>query len=307
MSLLDPATDPVDSATEEALFDGSFMERLARLEIVAKRVFGGDRRGERRSRRLGAGIEFADHRTYVPGDDFRHIDWNIYGRLGKLLLRLFEEEEDVTVTVLIDTSRSMALGEPSRLRTGLRLAAAMSYIALAHLDRAQVATFGEGLGPRLRPARGKAQIFRVLSFLRTIEANGETRFSDAMRAFVHQAPRPGPVVLLSDLYAQDGYEEGLERLLHHGFEPLVIHLIDPTDATPDLLGDVELVDCETGERRELTVSPATLERFERAYESWREGIRDFCQRRRISHYEADCREPFDEIMMELLRTGEFTR
>jgi hypothetical protein len=147
----------------------------------------------------------------------------------------------------------------------------------------------------------------VLSFLRTVEADGETRFSDAMRAFVHQAPRPGPVVLLSDLYAQDGYEEGLERLLHHGFEPLVIHLVDPRDATPDLLGDVELVDCETGERRELTISPATLQRFERAYDSWREGIKVFCKSRRISHYEADCRQPFDAIMMELLRTGEFTR
>ena len=283
------------------------MERLARLEIVAKRVFGGDRRGERRSRRLGAGIEFADHRTYVPGDDFRHIDWNIYGRLGKLLLRLFEEEEDVTVTVLVDTSRSMTLGETSRLRTGLRLAAAMSYIALSHLDRAQVATFGQGLGPRLRPARGKSQIFRILSFLKTVRAQGETKFSDAIRAFVHQAPRPGPVIILSDLYAQDGYEEGLERLLHHGFEPLVIHLIDPTDASPDLLGDVELIDCETGERRELTVSPATLRRFEEAYNDWLDGIRAFCKSRRIAHHEADCRQPFDALMMELLRTGEFTR
>lgn len=283
------------------------MERLARLEIIAKRVFGGDRRGERRSRRLGAGIEFADHRTYVPGDDFRHIDWNIYGRLGKLLLCLFEEEEDVTVTVLVDASRSMGLGETSRLRTGLRLGAAMSYIALAHLDRAQVATFGEGLGPRLRPARGKSQISRVLSFLRTVEARGETRFGDAMRAFVHQAPRPGPVILLSDLYAQDGYQEGLERLLHHGFEPLVVHLVDPRDATPDLVGDVELIDCETGDRRELTISQATLQRFERAYGAWREDIRTFCKSRQISHHEADCRQPFDEIMMDLLRSGEFTR
>lgn len=292
---------------EDTLFDGDFMERLARLEIIAKRVFGGDRRGERRSRRLGAGIEFADHRSYVPGDDFRHIDWNIYGRLGKLLLRLFEEEEDVTVTVLVDTSRSMSLGPSPRLRTALRLAAAMSYIALTHLDRAQVATFGAGLGARLRPARGKSQIFRILSFLKTVEATGETRFSDAMRAFVHQAPRPGPVILLSDLYAQDGYEEGLERLVHHGFEPLVIHLVDPRDASPELLGDVELVDCETGETRELTVSPSTLRRFERAYEAWREDVRRFCKSRRISCFEADCREPFDSLMMELIRTGEFTR
>jgi uncharacterized protein (DUF58 family) len=293
------------AAPDDSLFDARFMERLARLEIVAKRVFRGDRRGERRSRRLGAGLEFADHRSYVPGDDFRHIDWNIYGRLGKLLLRLYEEEEDVTVTLLVDSSASMATG--GRLTTALRLAAAMAYIALSHLDRAQVATFGEGLGPRLRPARGKAQIFRVLSFLRGIEAKGETRFSDAMGAFVHQAPRPGPVVLISDLYAQDGHEEGLERLLHHGFEPLVVHLVDPRDGRPDLVGDVELVDAETGATREVTITPALLDRYARGYEDWRAGIKDFCRARRIAHHEADCREPFDAIMMDLLRAGDFAR
>ena len=211
------------------------------------------------------------------------------------------------VTLLVDTSASMAMGNGERLRKALRLAAAMAYIALAHLDRAQIATFGEAMGPRLRPARGKAQIFRVLSFLRSVEAGGETRFGDAMRAFVHQSPRPGPVVILSDLFAQDGHESGIERLLHHGFEPLVVHLVDPTDARPGLIGDVELVDCETGLTREVTVTPSLQARFEAAYAAWRGELKDFCRKRRVAYHAADMGAPFDETMMELLRSGDFAR
>ncbi len=303
----DSRPKPAAAPGRDALFDDAFMAKLEYLEIVAKRAFAGSARGERRSKKLGAGLEFADYRRYSPGDDFRHVDWNVYQRLGKLLLRLYEEEEDLTVTLLIDASASMAVGDRKKLDHALRLAAALAYITLAGLDRVSIVSFSDTLGPRFLPVRGKAQIFKVMDFLRAIEPGGPTTMGRALETFVHQSKRRGLAVLLSDLYAQDGFEPGLNVLRYHKFEPLVLHVTDARELTPELRGDLQLVDCETGAVREVTVTPRLLDRYRRAHADWRGGVERFCTESQVGYFEASVQTPFEELVLGLFRAGGFLR
>lgn len=294
-------------ARAEPLFDEAFLARLSYLEIVAKRAFRGSQRGERRSRKLGAGVEFADYRRYSPGDDFRHIDWNVFSRLGKLLLRLYEEEEDLTVHVLVDVSASMGVGDGARFDQARRLAAALSYVALANLDRVSVVPFADGVSARLLPVRGKAQVFRILDFLRQLEPGGTTAMGESLATVVQQSARRGLAVVLSDFYASDGYEDALNLLRYHRFEPLVIHLTDKRELSPRLRGDLQLVDCETEEIREVTVTPALLATYRQAHEDWRRELELFCTERHMPYFQAPVHVPFDELVLSLFRAGGFLR
>lgn len=294
-------------ARGDDLFDETFMSRLSWLEIVAKRAIQGRDRGERRLRRLGAGLEFADHRRYSPGDDFRHIDWNVYQRLGKLLLRLYEEDEDLTVYVLVDTSASMGLAGGARFDQARRIAASLAYIALANLDRASVVAIGEEAGPRFVPARGKAQLFPILDFLRGLEPGGCTRLGDSVRSFVKKAPRRGLVLVISDLYAEDGYTDGLSLLRYHHFEPLMLHLTDAGELPGAGRGEVSLVDCETGVTREITLTPKVLARYEEARLRWRDDVESFCLSQQIPYLEVLAGRPMEDVVVDLLRHGGFLR
>ena len=228
---------------DEELFDEEFQRRLEVLAIVSRRLVAGRTRAERRSRKTGSGIEFADHRLYEPGDDFRYLDWNLYARTGRLLLRLYEEEEDLSVYVLLDVSRSMGFGAgTTKLAYAKKLAAALGYIALANLDRVSLLTFSDEMGDRLPPTRGKANIFKAFRFLRPLRADGRTGTARALETFVAQNKRRGVAILISDLYDPEGFEGGINTLRYHKFEPYVIQVFAPEEVHPPLHGDVRLVD-----------------------------------------------------------------
>lgn len=289
---------------DDDLFDEEFQRRLEVLSIVSRRLVAGRTRAERRSRKTGSGIEFADHRQYAPGDDFRHLDWNLYARTGRLLLRLYEEEEDLSVYVLLDVSRSMAVGEPhSKLRYAKQLAAALSYIALANLDRVSIVTFSDEVSRRLAPTRGKNTIFKVFRFLRGLDADGRTGTADAMKTFVAQNRRRGVAILISDLYDPSGFEAGINTLRYHKFEPYVIQVYDPVEVRPPLHGDVQLVDNETGETREVTITPRVLERYAKAHAAYRARIDDFCTQKHVPHHAVSTEIPFDQAILDILRRG----
>ena len=295
------------NASADALFDDEFLIGLEYLEIVAKRAFQGASGGERRSKRLGAGLEFADHRRYSPGDDFRHIDWNVYARLGKLLLRLFEEEEDLTIYVLLDVSASMGLGQGRRFDQARRLAAAMAYVSLANLDRVSVVALDESIRDRLLPARGKAQIFHVLRFLSELKPSGTTRLGQALQSFVHQAPRRGVALLISDLYSQDGIEDAVNALRYHRFEPVVLHLTERDELDIGLRGDLRLIDCETGALRDITMTPRIMARYQEAHAAWRADIETFCMQRQVPYFEAPVEQSFRDTMLSIFRAGGLVR
>ncbi len=290
-------------AEPDDLFDEAFQKRLEYLALVSRRVFSGRTREVRRSRKAGAGVEFADYRQYYAGDDYRQVDWNVYGRSDRLMLRLQEQEEDLSVYLLLDCSASMGLGRPTKLGYAKQLCAALAYIALNHLDRVSVTALVERVVERLAPTRGRNRIFTVLEFLRGVRAEGGTALSDALRAFAAQNKRRGLAILISDLYDPNGFEEGLKRLLHAGFEAHVIHVGDPRDLPDGLRGDIELVDAETGASRQVTVTPRLLARYAEARRAYDERIRSFCTQRGIGLSSADLATPADETVLQLLRRG----
>jgi uncharacterized protein (DUF58 family) len=290
------------------LFDDRFLKTLEHLHMVSRKVFSGNLRAERRTRKVGSGIEFADHRTYARGDDFRYIDWNLYGRLDKLLLRLFEEEEDLHIYILVDCSDSMSIGQPlPKLHYAMQVGAALTYVGLANLDRVAIVPFGDRIIDRLPPSRGKNRIFRVFQFLRDCEIGGKTELAECMKDFVAQNKRRGLAVVISDFYDPKGFEQGMNTLRYHKFEPFVLQCYDVREASPKLHGDLALVDCETGDTREVTVSKSLLEAYEREHEAYCKELEAYCTKYAMPFFRTHTSIPFDELVLKIFRSGGFLR
>ncbi|HTL31701.1 MAG TPA: DUF58 domain-containing protein [Kofleriaceae bacterium] len=295
-------------ADRSKLFDDKFLATLEHLHMVSRKVFSGNLRAERRTRKVGSGIEFADHRTYARGDDFRYIDWNLYGRLDKLLLRLFEEEEDLYIYILIDCSSSMAIGSPlPKMHYAMQVGAALTYVGLANLDRVAILPFSDRLLGRMPPARGKNRIFRVFDFLRTCDIGGETNLAECMKTFVSQNKRRGMAVLISDFYDPTGFEAGINTLRYNKFEPFVLQAYDLREASPHLHGDLALVDCETGDIKEVTVSRSLLEAYKREHEKYCAELETFCTKRALPFFRTHTSIPFDQLVLKIFRSGGFLR
>jgi uncharacterized protein (DUF58 family) len=293
--------------SDEDLFDDEFQRKLDYLAMVSRRVFSGAMRAERRTKKTGSGVEFADHRDYAPGDDFRYLDWHAYQRFDRLLIRLYEEEEDLSIYFIVDTSSSMAFGDGDKLRQAKRLCAALAYVGLANLDRIAVVTATDEISGRMPSTRGKARIFRIFRFLKDVRADGLTDLGEAMKTFVAQHKRRGLAVLLTDLYDPAGFERGINVLRYNRFEPFVLHIVDPSEAKPDLKGDVRVYDCETGDEREVTVTAKVLERYGQAYAEYLDEVQRFCTTRQVSYFRADVNIPFDELILRVFRRGGFLR
>jgi uncharacterized protein (DUF58 family) len=295
-------------APVSARFDERFLRKLEYLSVVTKRALTGQLRAERRSRRVGAGIEFADHRDYVAGDDLRTIDWNLYGRMQRLLVRLFEEDEDLSIDVLFDASASMGLGAPPKLDLAMQVGAALAYVGLANLDRVAIAPIADGFGDGLPPARGKAHILPMLRFLDGVAARGRTSLADAVRGFLaRRRQRRGLVILISDFYDPAGYREALDLLRYHRYEIIVIQISAPDEAHPTLRGDVTVRDVETGEERELTISPAALEACARRHAALVRGLEGFCRERAIPCFPVLSDAAFDQVVLRVFRAGGLLR
>jgi len=292
---------------KEDLFDDAFQRRLDYLAMVSKRVFSGAMRAERRTKKVGSGVEFADHREYAPGDDMRYLDWHAYSRFQRLLIRLYEEEEDLSIYFIIDSSSSMAFGDGEKLRQAKRICAALAYVGLANLDRVAIVSATDEISGRMPETRGKARIFRIFRFLNGLKGEGHTDLEDSLKTFAAQHKRRGLAVLLSDLYDAKGFEKGINVLRYAKFEPFVLHITDPKDRTPELRGDVRVYDCETGDEREVTVTKGVLDRYAKAYDSYIDDVRRFCTKKQVSYYEATVDVPFDELILRVFRRGGFLR
>ena len=304
------ATQPAAERPDEgALFDEAFLRQLESLALAARKLVQGSDRAERRTRRAGHGMELADYRTYAPGDDYRHIDWNAYARTERLLLRLFEQEEDLGVSLLLDGSASMGVaigpahGRLSKLARGKQLVAALAYIALSGLDRVSIHALATGEEARMPASRGKAQIFTVLELLRKVAPAGDTDLASAVARFVARQKRRGLVVLVSDLYDPNGVERAISALRYARFELHVIQVVDPTDLEPPLRGDVELVDSETGACRSVTITPALLARYREAVLAHRARLDGFCREKHVPLHTVATDEALDSAVLRVLRRG----
>ena len=294
------------------MFDSAFLAKLERLHLLARRTFPGQSRADRRSRKLGSSLEFADYRNYSPGDDLRSIDWNIYGRLDKLFLKLFEEEEDLHIYLLVDTSASMrwtaanarsgAALRPAKLDLARQIAGMLAYIGLANLDRINIHYFAERLGDDLGLGRGKSHFHRALEFLgRTPELAGQTNLASSLREFGQRIKRRGLVVIISDYFDPRGYEEALNFLLYQRFELQLIHVLDPAELNPQLLGDVRLTDSESGEVYEATVNESLARAYEREIAAFLAGLDRFCRRHQVGYRRASTADSAEDFVLEVMR------
>ncbi len=295
-------------------FDSAFLARLERLHLLSRRAHAGQSRAERRSHKLGSSLEFADYRNYTSGDDLRSVDWNIYGRSDKLFLKLFEEEEDLHVYLLVDASASMRwTANDARTDTPLRLskldlarqiAGALAYIGLANLDRVNVHYFSENLGGDLGLGRGKSHFHRALQYLDRLPAeSGQTNLARSLRAFGQKTKRRGLALILSDFFDPRGYEEALSYLMYQRFEIQLVQLLDPAELHPSLRGDLRLTDSETGQAYEVTANENLLRAYEREVTGFLEGLETFCRQRQIGYRRATTDVGFEEFVLRTLRTG----
>jgi uncharacterized protein (DUF58 family) len=285
------------------IFQPEFRRKLEILDLVSRKYMRGRGKGERRGPKRGSGVEFHDFRPYAAGDDIRYLDWNIFSRLDRLVLKLFVEEEDLCLHLLLDASRSMAFGDPSKLTYAARAAAALSYVALAGHERAALGVLGEGLASLSRPVRGRSQIFTVLEHLAGLTPQGGTHLNLALTAYARQARSPGLAILFTDLLDPGGFEAGLAALLGRGFDPVLIHLLSPAELDPPHRGDLLLTDAETGERREVALTPETRRGYLENLQALCLRAEDFCRRSGADYIRISTALPFEDFILSHLTHG----
>ena len=286
---------------DPTVFDEGFLRQLERLLLLMRSPVRGGLKGGRRSVKKGQSVEFADYRDYTLGDDLRQLDWNVYARLERLFVKLFVEEEDVTVTLLVDASASMAAGQPQKLLFAKRAAAALGYIGLASEDRVAVSALSGRVARRRAALRGSGRVFRLLADLSAIEpADGPTDLVAAARHAGAQLHGRGVVVLLSDLL-DPAADKVIRELAATGSELIILHVLSPDELDPPLEGDLRLVDTETGERVDVTVDLATLDAYKARLTAWKAGFADLAAKRRASYVDLASDVNLADLMFAELR------
>ena len=289
------------SEVDPTVFDEAFLRQLERLLLLMRSPVRGGLKGGRRSVKRGQSVEFADYRDYALGDDLRQLDWNVYARLERLFVKLFIEEEDVTVTLLVDASASMASGHPDKLVFAKRAAAALGYIGLASEDRVVVSALAGRMARRRAGLRGSGRVFRLLADLSAIEpADGPTDLVAAARHAGAQLHGRGIVVLVSDLL-DPAADRVIRELAATGSELIVLHVLAPDELDPPLEGDLRLVDVETGDAVDITADLATIDAYRARLAAWKAGFADLAAKRRASYIDLASDVPLTELMFAELR------
>ena len=296
----------------QRLFDESTLRKLEQLALVAHKVRAGVMKGERRSTKRGTSIEFADYRDYTRGDDLRRLDWNVYARLERPFIKLLEEEEDLTVHILIDASQSMDWPLPDPLNPSLvdlrkfdyarRLGGALAYIGLSSGDRVAVTLLsGDQAVNRWGPSRSRGQMLPMLRWLEEVSVGGATDLNAALRDYALRGGRPGLALLLSDMFSPGGYADGLTALQGRGYEVGIIHLLSPDEVVPELAGDLRLIDCEIGAAQDVTIDAAMRELYSRRLRQWRDEMASYCLSRDVHYVAVETGTPWEKVILYALR------
>ncbi len=287
------------------LIDSNLMSKLDQLDVVSRKIFAGKIQGERRSKRRGQSVEFADYRSYVPGDDLRYIDWNVYGRLDVLFLKIFLEEEDLSLHIVIDTSSSMDYGDPDKLIFAQQLAMCLGYIGLSNHNRVSLASFNSGEINRLPSLRGRRKTRLMGDWLLDLEPGGNTDFDSAMKTIARNREGKGVMVILSDFLYKDGYEKGLRYLMGGGYDTFVLQLFSPQELDPvetnALSGDLKLRDVEDGDVSEVTITGALLKRYKDNLNAYCGTLREYCIRRSMMHMVLRTDMNMETLLLDYLR------
>ena len=295
------------SARGGVVLDEAFLARLERLHYLTRLVVLGGMRGEKRAKRHGSSIEFADYRQYSKGDDLRRVDWKVYARTDRYYTKLFYEEEDLTVHLLVDCSASMGFGSPApKFHYALKAAAALGYIALANMERVRLRAFADRLLPDdTGYLRSKSATFKAFRFLEAqrVLPRVATDFQKSLQTFAAQNKSRGLVIIVSDFLAPEGIFEGIKRVLHAGHQVFCFQVLDPLELEPDLRGELKLIDVETGAEREVTISPKLLKMYRAYKDAYLEQLESTCRRLGMGYLRCTTRDPLeDTVLRGLLQT-----
>ena len=298
----------VDTEVMEALISPDLMKRLEQLQLLARRRSKSTAKGERRSGARGQSVEFADYRTYVPGDDLRRIDWNLFGRLERLFLKLYEEERELPVTIYLDSSESMSFGRVSKFDFARQVAAAVGYVSLCGFDRVTVEPFPladdqAGLVGELRAVRGRQSAMRFFDNLNRLKAGGMADFNQALRLGAMKHRAQGVIVVLSDFLDPAGYEDGLKSLASRGSEVHAVQILAPEELEPSSYGDLRVIDSETGAEQEVTFGKYRLKSYRATVQNYCRRLQEYCRARGIRYQLAQSDTPIDDLLLKAMRTG----
>ena len=283
----------------QPLLQPGFLHTLDRLALNTRRAMAGTLQGERRSPRRGASVEFADYRPYTHGDDFRQIDWKLYGRMERFYLKLFVAEEDLTLHLLMDSSASMDWGEPNKLQYARQLAATLGYLALIGLDRVVVSALA-GSKARMPAVRGRRGALSLFDFLQRIPTGGSTSLAEVCRRYAQATPAGGPLLLCSDMM-DETWEAALRALKTRPFDVTILHILAPQELRPDLDGDLRLLDIEGGKPVELSIDPDVMQRYNTALNDWQQAIERMCNGLGMLYIPVDTGLPIEEFTLTTLR------
>ncbi|MBM3833077.1 MAG: DUF58 domain-containing protein [Verrucomicrobia bacterium] len=292
-----------------SLLSPELLRRLEQFQLLAQRRAKSSARGERRSRARGQSVEFADYRNYAAGDDFRCLDWNLFGRLEKLFLKLYEEERELPVTIFLDASESMTFGTPRKFDFARQVAAAVGYVALCGFDRVSVAAFPDALREGavrdgLRSVRGRKSALQFFQNLSQLTAQGVASLNESLRRGALMARQPGVAVVLSDFLDPAGYETGLTALVARGFQVSAVQILAPEEVNPSAFGDLRLIDSETGSRQEITFGRYRLTAYQQTVQNFCQQLREFCQARGINFFTTTSETPLEQLLLRQLREAE---
>lgn len=296
-----------------ALLEPAFLARLEKLRILSRRTRTRTGPGQHQGLRHGQSQEFSEHRDYVPGDDFRHLDWNAVGRLEKLFVKLFVEELELTLALLLDASASMACAGPgsqaatSKFDFGRRLAAALAYLTLCSGNRAALGLLRDRLVRCQGPVRGRSSAVRLFRFLEEAAPGGTTGLSPALRHFGARQTRPGVVVVISDFLEEDAGLEGLRFLRYQKNDLFCLQVLDPAEIEPSLTGDFRLVDAEEGSAREVSLSGALLRAYRQALQDHCRRLEDWCRDHGCVYVRAPAEADLESLLLAILRRGGLLR
>ncbi len=292
-----------------ALLTPELLRRLEQFQLLAQRRAKSSARGERRSRARGQSVEFADYRNYVSGDDLRYLDWNLFGRLERLFIKLYEEERELPVRIFLDASESMTFGEPPKFDFARQLAAAIGYVALCGFDRLSVQAFPERpeeavARGALRSVRGRKSALGYFQNLSQLTAAGGADLNQNLRFGALTVRRAGMAVVLSDFLDPAGYEEGLKALVGRGFHVNAIQILAPEELNPTTFGDLKLVDSETGATQDVTFGRYRMATYQQTVRNYCQRLREFCQARGIRYFLAPSDTALEELLLKQLRQAE---
>jgi uncharacterized protein (DUF58 family) len=292
---------PPRPSKDRPLLDSQFMAKLDQLDVMSRKLLLGKLKGERRSKRRGQSVEFADYRNYVIGDDLRFIDWNIYARLDRIFLKLFLEEEDLSLYILLDVSKSCDYGNPQKAEYMRKVAAALGYVGLVNYNRVTIAAMADGVVADSGAMRGRRRVSQMIDFVSKLQPAGASDFAGACKQFALAHRQKGVCVVLSDFFDKGGYENGLRYVSGGKYDLFAVQVLSPQEVDPDLQGDLKLRDMEDDDMAEVSITQPLIKQYKANLNAYCLGLKDYVTKRGGTYLFTSTSVPFDTLVLNYLR------